>query len=111
MVSTSLKDISDTKEYLVNMQHYEENHVISVSLDICKTLRKGVSPAISGKKGRHSHQQLQPSRVSPRDTQEGGEHMGPGSHQAAATPYGEPQGSAQDMQKRQDTGPGELRRI
>ena len=50
-----------------------------------------MSPAISGKKGRHSHQQLPPSHVSPRDTQEGEEHMGPGSHQAAATPYGEPQ--------------------
>ena len=70
-----------------------------------------MSPAISGKKGCHSHQQLPPSRVSPRDTQEGEEHMGPGSHQAAATPYGEPQGSAQDVQKRQDTGRGELRCI
>lgn len=50
MVSTSLKDISGTKEYFVNMQRYEENHVISISLDICKTLRNGVSLAISGNK-------------------------------------------------------------
>lgn len=50
MVSISLKDISGTKEYFVNMQHYEENHVISISLDICKALRNGVSPAISGNK-------------------------------------------------------------
>ena len=46
------------------------------------------------------------SHVSPQGTQEVGEYMGPGSHQAAAVPYGEPQGSAQDVRKRPDTGPG-----
>ena len=115
MVSTSLKDISGTKEYLINMQHYEENHVTSISLDTCKSERpwemECFPPCQETRTSQSSVTALQASRVSPQGTQEGGECMGPGSHQAAAAPYGEPQGSAQDVRKRPDTGPGELRCI
>lgn len=42
-----------------------KNHVISISLDICKALRNGVSPAISGNKDVTVISDYWPSRVSP----------------------------------------------
>lgn len=56
------------------MQHYEENHVISISLDICKALRNGVSPAISGNKDVTVISDCSPP-VEPWGTQEEEEHM------------------------------------
>ena len=43
--------------------------------------------------------------MTPKDTQEGEEYLQFGSHQTAATPYSEPQGSS-GCEKTQDTCPG-----
>ena len=74
-------------------------------------LEKWNIPCHISKQRRHSHQQLQSSRVrvNPEETQEGKEYLAWSSHQTAATPHSEPWGS-QDV-KTQGTGPRKLRCI